>query len=132
MGFSEEMLSTCCPRDERWLDRALFMAPFPYGCLGLPQFPKYLSHGLSRNVHSFLDSGFLSQTYFKNKADNGIRLPTTNPASALERTTSNLPLPAHLAFHLNLCMVFQNASSLALPLWTLLLRPNLGSTFLFP
>lgn len=115
MGSSQEMLSTCGPRDEQWqwLDRALLMAPFPYGCLGLPQFPKYLFHGLSRNVHSpsFLDSGFLSQIYFKNKADNGIRLPAINQASALKRTTSNLPLPAHLVFHLNLCMFFQNASS---------------------
>lgn len=137
MGSSQEMLSTCGPRDEQWqwLDRALLMAPFPYGCLGLPQFPEYLFHGLSRNVHSpsFLDSGFLSQIFFKNKADNGIRLLAINQASALKRTTSNLLLPAHLVFHLNLCMSFQNASSLALPLWTLLLRrPNLGSTFLLP
>lgn len=41
MGSNEEMLSTRCPRDKQWqwLDKDLFMAPFPYGCPGLPHSP---------------------------------------------------------------------------------------------
>lgn len=138
-GFKWDLVRKCFPpavtgmnNGSGWIELCL-MAPFPYGCLDLTQFPKYLFHDLSRNVHSpsFLDSGFLSQTYFKNKAGNGISPPPINQVSALKSTTSNLPFPVHLVFHLNLYVVFQNASSLALPFWTLLLlRPNLGSTFL--
>lgn len=117
----------------QWLDRALFMAPFHYDCLGIPQFPSaYFMVSLEISTPSF-DSGFLSQTYFKNKADDGMRLPTINQASALKRTTSNPPLPAPPVSICTSAWFFQNAPSSALPLWTLLLlRPDLGSTFLLP
>ena len=135
MGSREEVLSTCCSRmnpGSGWMELPSWLL-FPVAALALPHSPSayFLVSLDTRALH-------LPWTQVSHRRPTlKIRLPMVprspiDETSALKQMASSLPLPAHKAFLLHLCLGLPEHLPPWLCLWELcsFSEPNLGSSLL--